>query len=51
MVFAPTQVQYLFTTYYLHNVYFYVKNQPFVTAESDNDPDPHWFGSLDPDPH
>ncbi len=39
-------------TYYLH-----VKIQLFVTAKSyqdtDADPDPHWFGPLDPgpDPH
>ncbi len=29
---------------------FPVKVRLFVTAESGHDPDPHWFGSLDPDP-
>jgi hypothetical protein len=30
---------------------FHVKILLFVTAQSDQDPDPHWFGSLHPDPH
>ncbi len=32
---------------------FRVKIQLFDTAKSDQalDPNPHWFGSLDPDPH
>jgi hypothetical protein len=32
---------------------FYVKIQLFVTEKSEQDPDPHdphWFGSLVPDP-
>jgi hypothetical protein len=35
-------------TYYV--IIFHVKIQLFVTAKSDQDPDPgpHWFGSLDP---
>ncbi len=39
-------------TYYLLSVYFSCKNFPaFVLFMSDQDldPDPHWFGSLDPD--
>jgi hypothetical protein len=39
-------------TFYLHEVYFHVKIQLFVTAKSDQDPDPpmvpHRFGSLGP---
>ncbi len=37
----------------LFTVYFYVKNSTSVTLKSDHDtePDPHWFCSLDPDPH
>ncbi len=27
-----------------------VKIQPFATFKSDQDPDPHWSGFLDPDP-
>jgi hypothetical protein len=38
-------------TYYLHKVSFSSKNFNLVTAKSDQDPDPHWFGSLNPDPH
>ncbi len=30
---------------------FHVKIQFCVTAKYDQDPDPHWFGPLDPDPH
>ncbi len=30
---------------------FHVKCQLFLTARSDQDPDPHWFCSLDADPH
>jgi hypothetical protein len=45
-----------FLTYsitYLLKVYFSCKNQLFATLKSDQDPglDPHWFSSLDPDPH
>jgi hypothetical protein len=29
---------------------FHVKIRLFVTLKSDQDPDPHWVGSLDPDP-
>jgi hypothetical protein len=29
---------------------YFVKIQLFVTAKSDQDPEPHWFGSLDSDP-
>ena len=29
---------------------FFVKIQLFVTAKFDQDPDPHWFSCLDPDP-
>jgi hypothetical protein len=43
--------------YYLHKVYFYGNIRLFVTAKSDqnteliqNRMDPHWFGSLDPEP-
>jgi hypothetical protein len=47
---------------YLHKVYHDVHvNQLFLTEKSDQDPDPHWFGSLerggttlkkpDPDPY
>jgi hypothetical protein len=34
-------------------VYFSCKIQLFVTAKYDQDPDPHLFGSVDPDsgPH
>ncbi len=28
----------------------HVKIQLFMTLKSGQDPDPHWFGSLDPDP-
>ncbi len=36
-------------TYIKYN--FCVKIKLFVTAKSDQDPDPHWFGSLEPDAH
>jgi hypothetical protein len=40
-------------TYYLNYFIFHVKIKLFVTAMSEQDPDPdvHQFGSLDPDPH
>jgi hypothetical protein len=40
-------------TYYLHRVgtyVFHVKIQLFVTKKYEQDPDPHWFGSMDTDP-
>jgi hypothetical protein len=39
-------------TNYLEKYIFHLKIQLFVTAKSDQDldPDPHWLGSLDPDP-
>jgi hypothetical protein len=37
-------------TYEYIKYIFHVKIQIFVTTKSDQDPDPHWFGSLDPDP-
>jgi hypothetical protein len=30
---------------------FHGKIQLFMTLKSDHEPDPHWFGSLDPVPH
>jgi hypothetical protein len=42
MVFWPIP----FCKYYI----LHVKIQLFVTFKSNQDPDPHWFGSLDPDP-
>ncbi len=35
--------------YYLQKVYFYIFHvnfNLFVTAKSDQDPNPHWFGSI-----
>ncbi len=44
-----------FMTYYLHKAHYSCKFQFFVTAKSDQDPDPytdpHEYGHLDPDPH
>ncbi len=45
--FVPSQV--CFLTYYQLKALFNVKIQLFVT-DKDLDPDPHWFGSLDPYP-
>jgi hypothetical protein len=48
---------YLRTFFFLPNTYFkyifHVTILLFATIKSDQDPDPdpHWFGSLDPDPH
>jgi hypothetical protein len=36
-------------TYYINHFVFLVKST-FVTPMSEQDPDPHRFGSLDPDP-
>jgi hypothetical protein len=41
--------RYVFLTYYQLKALFNVKFQLFVT-DKDPDPDPHWFGSLDPYP-
>jgi hypothetical protein len=35
---------------YIKYVHFQVKIQLFETAKTELDPDPHWFGSLEPDP-
>jgi hypothetical protein len=39
--------RFVFDLFYI----FHVKIQLFVTLKSDQDPDPQWSGSLDPDPH
>jgi hypothetical protein len=38
------------TNYHIKCI-FHVKIQYFVIPKSDQDPYPHWFVSLDPDPH
>jgi hypothetical protein len=43
-VFVPTWE--CFMTYYLYKVVFLCK----MTSKSDQDQDPHWSGSLEPDP-
>jgi hypothetical protein len=43
--------RYVFMTYYLHKVYFSYKDSFFCDSKSDQDPEMHWFGSLDSDPH
>jgi hypothetical protein len=55
MAFVPTKpvLRHISITNIKYNIH--VKIKLFVTAKSDQDldPDPHWFGSLDPDlnPH
>jgi hypothetical protein len=43
---APVPSYVCFLTYQYN---FHVKRQLFVTLKSNQDPDPHWFSSLDPD--
>ncbi len=38
-------------TCYLHKAYFSCQNPTFCDGKSDQNPDPHWFGSLDLDSH
>ncbi len=41
---------YIGTIYHILDI-FHVKIQLLVMTKSDQDPDPDWFGSPDPDPH
>jgi hypothetical protein len=44
LTYYPTYYMYIFDI-------FHVQLLLFVTLQSDQDPDPHWFESLDPDLH
>jgi hypothetical protein len=49
MAFVPLQTCFDIPPYYLHKVYFSSQIPFFVTAKSDKNSDPHWFGSQDQD--
>ncbi len=46
LLYLRTYVVFLPNTYVIFHEEFY-----FLGLDQDPDPDPHWFGSLDPDPH
>jgi hypothetical protein len=50
MAFVPRLVCFITHCTYIKNI-FHVTIQIFGTAKPNQDPEPHWFGSLDPDPH